>query len=82
MEKRYILSGFLLSFGGKGEADFVFLFFFFKIVATKYVLSWRVLPTKTHPALWGLISFQTKFLFPYTVLSHNFSPRKVNDKWQ
>ena len=31
-----------------GETEFV-SFFFFKFVANKYVLNWRVFPTKTHP---------------------------------
>ena len=40
----------LISGGGgwKGETEFV-SFFFFKFVANKYVLNWRVFPTKTHP---------------------------------
>ena len=34
--------------GGGGKRS-LFLFFFFKFVANKYVLNWRVFPTKTHP---------------------------------
>ena len=41
----------LISGGGgwRGETEFVSFFFFFKFVANKYVLNWRVFPTKTHP---------------------------------
>ena len=42
--------------------------FFFKFVANKYVINWRVFPTKTHPK--GFVSFQTKFLFPYGIICH------------
>ena len=64
--------GFLLNFGGKVWFVFVFFFcccfFFFKFVANKYVINWRVFPTKTHPK--GFVSFQTKFLFPYGIICH------------
>ena len=34
---------------GEGKQSLFSFFFFFKFVASKYVLNWRGFPTKTHP---------------------------------
>ena len=34
---------------GEGKQSLFSVFFFFKFVASKYVLNWRGFPTKTHP---------------------------------
>ena len=63
--------GFLLNFGARFGLflfSFFVVVFFFKFVANKYVINWRVFPTKTHPK--GFVSFQTKFLFPYGIICH------------